>query len=151
MNTENPGPKQKRREGGQGLVEFALILPVLLLTVLLFIYFAELFHTWSGMQSAAVVAARRVSDTGSTTSVANTAQQWLSANSIDPATVAVQWRLYNADGSIKACGGPCVVEFGDLVTVELIRPFEIGVLDWRATGHLRASHQVRVQHGTWVP
>jgi len=43
------------------------------------------------------------------------------------------------------------VEFGDLVLVEVVKPFEIHVLGWRAEGELPASHQVRAQHGVWLP
>ena len=48
---------ENKCDRGQGLVEFALILPILLLTVLLFMYFAQLFNTWSGLQAGAVAGA----------------------------------------------------------------------------------------------
>lgn len=146
MDRKNP-----QRERGQGMVEFALILPILLLTALLFLYVAELFHTWSGMQTAAVAGARYVSDTGAMTNLTPVVQQALANQSVDAGSVQIQWTLRNGDGSLKICVGPCPVEFGDLITVQLTRPFDIGVLDWRATGQLRAGHEVRVQHGTWVP
>ena len=69
-----------------------------------------------------------------------------------PSDVVVVTTVLNPDGSPKVCWvEPCPVEFGDLVLVEVAKPFEIRVLGWRAEGELPASHQVRAQHGAWVP
>jgi hypothetical protein len=141
---------ENMRERGQGLVEFALILPILLLTVLLFIYFAQLFSTWSGLQ--AVAGARQASDSGSVSQVEEVVDAALVAHAVDPDDVEVTTTVLNPDGSSKACGvEPCPVEFGDLVLVELAKPFEIRVLGWYAAGELPAGHQVRAQHGAWLP
>ncbi len=143
------GPKG---EQGQGLVEFALILPILLLTTLLFIYFAQLFNTWSGLQAGAVAGARQASDTGSVTGVEAAVRDALEAHTVDPADVQITATVLNADGSPKTCWvEPCPVEFGDLVVVEVVKPFDIEVLNWRTQGKLPASHQVRAQHGVWSP
>ena len=142
----------RKREGGQGLVEFALILPVLLLTVLLFMYVAQLFNTWSALQAGAVAGARQASDSGSVAGVETVVWDTLRAHAVDPADVTVTATVLNADGSPKICPfSPCPVEFGDLVRVEVTKPFEIRVLDWRAAGQLPAGHQVRAQHGVWLP
>ena len=144
--------ERQKREGGQGLVEFALILPILLLTVLLFLYFAQLFHTWSGLQAGAVAGARHVSDSGSVSGVEDVVQKTLEAQLVDPADVKIETRVLNPDGSPKPCFvHPCPVEFGDLVVVEVTKPFEIKVLGWQAQGKLPAGHQVRAQHGVWTP
>jgi len=143
---------ESKHERGQGLVEFALILPILLLTVLLFIYFAQLFNTWSGLQAGAVAGARQASDSGSVAQVETVVRDTLRAHAVDPGDVVVVTTVLNPDGSPKVCWvEPCPVEFGDLVLVEVAKPFEIRVLDWRAEGELPASHQVRAQHGAWVP
>ncbi len=74
------------------------------------------------------------------------------AHAVDPHDVEVTTTVLNPDGSSKACGSePCPVEFGDLVLVELAKPFEIHVLGWHAEGRLPAGHQVRAQHGAWLP
>ncbi len=138
-----------KRERGQGLVEFALILPILLLTTLLFLYFAQLFNTWSGLQAGAVAGARHASDTGSVSGVEDAVKATLEAHAVDPADVDVTTTVLNPDGSPKA--PPYDVEFGDLVVVEVVKPFEIRVLTWQAQGQLPASHQVRAQHGVWTP
>lgn len=141
-----------KRERGQGLVEFALILPILLLTVLLFMYFAQLFNTWSGLQAGAVAGARQASDSGSVIKVEDVVKETLRAHAVSPDDVGVTTTVLNPDGSPKPCWvRPCPVEFGDLVLVEVVKPFEIRVLDWRAEGELPASHQVRAQHGAWRP
>ena len=147
MNNETRGDQR-----GQGLVEFALILPILLLTVLLFIYFVQLFNTWSGLQSAAVAGARHVSDTGAVSGTEDEIRQALLAHAVDPGDVGITITILEADGSPKICFvEPCPVEFGDLVLVELSKPFDIRVLSWQAQGQLPASHQVRAQHGAWLP
>ena len=144
--------KRQKREGGQGLVEFALILPILLLTVLLFIHFAQLFHTWSGLQAGAVAGARHVSDTGSLNGVENVVKETLEAQLVDSSDVRIKAQVLNPDGSPKHCFiHPCPVEFGDLVVVEVVKPYNIRVLGWRAEGKLPASHRVRAQHGAWTP
>ena len=143
---------KEKRERGQGLVEFALILPILLLTVLLFMYFAQLFNTWSGLQAAAVAGARQASDSGSVTDVEAVVRETLAAHAVDPGDVAVTVTVLDADGSPKPCpSAPCPLEFGDLVVVEVVKPFEIKVLGWQAEGQLPASHRVRAQHGAWLP
>jgi hypothetical protein len=144
-----PGPNH---EQGQNLVEFALVLPILLLTVLLFLYFAQLFNTWSGLQAAAVAGARHASDAGSVVKVEDVVRETLAANAVDPSDVKITTTVLNPDGSPKPCKvKPCPVEFGDLVLVELAKPFEIHVLGWHAGGELPASHRVRAQHGVWEP
>ena len=141
-----------KRERGQGLVEFALILPILLLTVLLFLYFAQLFNTWSGLQAGAVAGARQASDSGSVSKVEEVVKETLQAHGVGPGDVAVTTTVLNPDGSPKGCWVElCPVEFGDLVLVEVVKPFEIRVLGWQAAGELPASHQVRAQHGVWLP
>lgn len=143
------GPK---REGGQGLVELALILPLLLLTVLLFLAFAQIFNTWSGLQAAAVAGARQISDAGAVEGVEEVVRETLLAHAVEPDAVQVTVRVLNPDGSRKLCFlSPCPVEFGDLVGVELSKPFRVRVLGWQAKGQLPASHQVRAQHGLWLP
>ena len=143
---------ENKRESGQGLVEFALILPILLLTVLLFMAFAQLFNTWSGLQAGAVAGARQASDSGSVIDVEEVVKATLEAHAVDPADVDVTATVLNPDGSSKVCWvEPCPVEFGDLVLVEVAKPFEIRVLGWQAEGELPASHQVRAQHGAWLP
>ena len=144
--------KKQRREEGQGLVEFALILPILLLTTLLFLYFAQLFHTWSGLQAGAVAGARHASDTGSLSGVEDVVHKTLATHTLDPADVEIEATALNPDGSPKVCWvEPCLVEFGDMVVVDVLKPFEIQVLGWQAEGKLPASHQVRAQHGVWLP
>ena len=139
-------------ERGQGLVEFALILPILLLTVLLFLSFAQLFNTWSGLQAAAVAGARQASDSGSVSKVEAVVKDTLQAQGVDPSGVKVTTTVLNPDGSRKIClVKPCPVEFGDLVLVEVVKPFTIHVLGWEAEGKLPAGHQVRAQHGVWTP
>jgi hypothetical protein len=144
--------EQTAGERGQNLVEFALILPILLLATLLFLYFAQLFNTWSGLQSAAVAGARHASDTGSLLGVDKVVRDTLAAQAVDPAGVEVSATALNPDGSPKVCWvKPCPLEFGDLVRVEVSKPFEIHVLAWHAQGQLPARHQVRAQHGVWLP
>jgi len=142
---------EPKRELGQGLVEFALILPLLLLTVLLFLAFAQLFNIWSGLQAAAVAGARHISDTGAVSGAEEVVEATLRVHAVDPDEVAIAVTILEADGSPKYCPSPCPVEFGDLVRVELSKPFDIRVLGWQAGGQLPASHQVRAQHGVWLP
>jgi hypothetical protein len=143
---------KEKRERGQGLVEFALILPILLLTVLLFMYFAQLFNTWSGLQAAAVAGARHASDSGSVMDVEEVVKETLEAHAVDPGDVGVTTTVLNPDGSPKPCWiKPCPLEFGDLVMVEVVKPFQIRVLAWQAEGQLPASHRIRAQHGAWLP
>jgi hypothetical protein len=76
----------------------------------------------------------------------------LQAHVVDPGDVEVTTTVLNADGSPKVCWAePCPVEFGDLVLVEVRKPFDIRVLGWHAEGQLPASHRVRAQHGVWLP
>jgi len=143
---------EPKRESGQGLVEFALILPILLLTVLLFVYFAQLFNTWSGLEAAAVAGARHASDTGSVTGAADVVKETLQAHAVHTADVEITTTILNPDGSPKQCWvHPCPIEFGDLVVVEVVKSFDVRVLAWQAEGKLPASHQVRAQHGVWLP
>ncbi|HEX5825770.1 MAG TPA: TadE/TadG family type IV pilus assembly protein [Candidatus Limnocylindrales bacterium] len=51
------GPGRPRRQRGQSLAEFALILPVLLLLVLMTIDFGRLFYSWITITNSARVAA----------------------------------------------------------------------------------------------
>jgi hypothetical protein len=143
---------EDRAEQGQGLVEFALILPILLLTVLLFLSFAQLFNTWSALQAGAVAGARQASDSGSLSQVEEVVRETLLTHGVGAGDVAVTTTVLNPDGSSKVCSaGPCPLEFGDLVLVEVAKPFEIRVLSWHAEGQLPASHELRSQHGAWLP
>ena len=136
-----------RRDKGQGLVEFALILPILLLTVLAFIYLANLFHTWSALQSAAVVGARQAARSGTIVKVEKTVYSYLQDNAVDVSDVKIKVAIRSPDGHLH----PAPPRFGDWIEVRVRKPYDIEVLGWRAKGSIQGVHRLICEHGGWSP
>lgn len=107
---------------GQAMVEFALVLPILALLLLLAIDFGRVFFGWVGLQNAARIGANYASLYPLT--------DW--GDSSDP-----DWVAYNAQMAADAAGINCAIDtseppefpagtdFGDPVTVNLSCDFDL--------------------------
>jgi Flp pilus assembly protein TadG len=123
-----------RREDGQAFVEFAIVLPVLVLLVFGIAQFGLAFRNYLAITDAARVAARaaavkRTSDPcgAATTAIQNTVStgQWAQISS-----------------RITCSAGPNV---GDAVTITIRHPYSIGLPGVSASGDLTASATERME------
>lgn len=119
-------------ERGAAAVEFALILPILVVTVFGIIYFSLYFNASQGAQAAAREGARVASLRGSTAAAACTAaNDALSGVSVDEgsATVGVGNASPATSGACSSAAYPCAIGSGNVyVTVRAQVTFAIPLL-----------------------
>lgn len=127
--------KQPKRENAQGMVEFALILPVLLLIVLGLIETGRLIFIYSTVTNAAREAARYGSATGNSDNgiprfmdcaeIINAAVRVGFANSIQPGDVTITYD--NGPGTASLGGCPpdnAAIQTGSRILAEVESPFD---------------------------
>jgi Flp pilus assembly protein TadG len=123
-----------RSEDGQAFVEFAIVLPILVLLVFGITQFGLAFRNYLAITDAARVGARaaavkRANDPcgAATTAIQNTVS-------------AGQWAKIS--GSINCTAG---ADVGDPVTISISYPYEIGLPGVSASGDLTASATERLE------
>jgi Flp pilus assembly protein TadG len=123
-----------KRDNGQTFVEFALVLPLLVLLVFGMLQFGVAFHNYLGITDAARVAARAaaVKRTSNPCAAATTAIQ----NTVS----ATQWGQISSRITCvasSAVGGP--------VTITIKYPYRIGLPGFSKSGDLTANAQERME------
>jgi Flp pilus assembly protein TadG len=123
-----------RREGGQSFVEFAMVLPLLVLLVFGITQFGLAFRNYLAITDAARVAARAaaVKRTNNPCGAATTAIQ----NTVSTG----QWAQVSS--RITCIAGPDV---GDQVKITIKYPYSIGLPGVSASGDLTASATERME------
>ena len=123
-----------RRDDGQAFVEFAIVLPLLVMLVLGICQFGLAFHNYLSITDAARVGARAaaVNRTTGACSAARTAIQ----NTVS----ATQWSKIS--GRITCTAG---VNTGDQVKVTVNYPYSIGLPGFSASGNLTSSAAERLE------
>jgi Flp pilus assembly protein TadG len=123
-----------RREGGQSFVEFAMVLPLLVLLVFGITQFGLAFRNYLAITDAARVAARAaaVKRTDNPCGAATTAIQ----NTVSTG----QWAQVSS--RITCIAGPAV---GDQVKITIKYPYSIGLPGVSASGDLTASATERME------
>lgn len=131
----------QRRKGGRGqaLVEFALVIPILLLILFAIIDISRYVYSWNALNEASRAGAR----TGSValwppdcnglnreTCVKTIARNRLTAVSIDLTDVKVECQRRSSNGALSAvqvdnCGGTTPWRANDIMTVTITRPFTL--------------------------
>lgn len=131
-------PKYPRRESGQAMVEFALVLPALLLVVLGIIQFGVLFNNYLALTDAARVGARQaaVSRQGADPIAATTSRVRRAAGHLD------QGQL---DVTVTPADPGTWIQGGD-VSVTATYPYQISLLGLVVkSGHLSSTTTERVE------
>jgi Flp pilus assembly protein TadG len=123
-----------QRQDGQAFVEFAIVLPLLVLLVFGITQFGLAFRNHLAITDAARVAARAaaVKRTSNPCAAANTAIQ----NTVS----AAQWAQVSS--RITCTAGPNV---GDQVKIEIKYPYSIGLPGVSASGELTSSATERLE------
>jgi Flp pilus assembly protein TadG len=125
---------QFRSDRGQTFVEFAIVLPILVLLVFGIIQFGLAFHNYLAITDAARVGARAAAVKRTTTpcTFARTAIQ----NTVS----SDQWAQISS--RITCVAGPSV---GDQVAITINYPYSIGLPGVSASGNLTASAKERME------
>lgn len=126
-DSEPPAP-----EAGQGLVEFALVVPLILLFVLGFIAFANTFRQVTAMNNAADAGAFYASLGHPAAEVEQYVGRRLREQLVDPTEV---------DIAIS----PAVYSYGDVITVAITKTMRLDAVFWQATLPLPAQASQIVQ------
>jgi Flp pilus assembly protein TadG len=131
-----------RKEDGQGMVEFAMVLPILLAVMLGIVQFGIIFNNYETLTDASRVAARKAATARWSGDVGAAARQAAknSSGNLDQSKLGID---------IEACPPgtyPCPngasdptnwSTTGNEVTVKLTYPYSIKILDWSVkTGSL---------------
>lgn len=135
-----------RQEEGQGMVEFAMVLPILLAVMLGIVQFGIIFNNYETLTDASRVAARRAATSrfiGDNGASAVTAAKNAASN----------LNLTNAQIEISSCAPgtyPCTTQDwttpGNEVTVKLTYPYSIKILDWAVkSGNLTVIQKERLE------
>ena len=135
-----------RQEDGQGMVEFAMVLPILMAVMLGIVQFGIIFNNYETLTDASRVAARRAATSrfvGDNGASAVTAAKNAASN----------LNLTNAQIEISSCAPgtyPCTTQDwttpGNEVTVKLTYPYSIKILDWAVkSGNLTVIQKERLE------
>jgi Flp pilus assembly protein TadG len=120
-----------QREDGQAIVEFAMVLPLLVALLLGIVQFGIIFNNYETLTDASRVAARRAATSrflGDNGASARTAAKNAASNlNLTDAQIDVQSCLPPAT---YPCTPQDWTHTGDEVTVKLIYPYDIKILDW---------------------
>jgi Flp pilus assembly protein TadG len=138
--------KRIRQEEGQGMVEFAMVLPILMAVMLGIVQFGIIFNNYETLTDASRVAARRAATSrfvGDNGASAVTAAKNAASN----------LNLTNAQIEISSCAPgtyPCTTQDwttpGNEVTVKLTFPYSIKILDWAVkSGNLTVIQKERLE------
>ena len=138
--------KLLQQEEGQGMVEFAMVLPILMAVLLGIVQFGIIFNNYETLTDASRVAARRAATSrisGDTGASARTAAKSAASN----------LNLTDAQIDISSCLAgtyPCTTQDwstpGDEVTVKLTYPYSIKILDWSVkSGNLTVVAKERLE------
>jgi len=132
--TRHSAQSRFHREDGQAFVEFAIVLPVLVLLVFGIIQFGVAFHNYLAITDAARVAARAaaVKRTDSPCTAA--------ANAIEDTVSQGQWAEISS--RITCTAGP---NTGDQVKITIKYPYSIGLPGFSASGDLTANATERME------
>jgi hypothetical protein len=153
---ENRGRVQaesSRQTKGQAAVEFALVLPVLILLTAVSLQVGRVLIHWNGMWRSANTAAELLS-TGYDEGTAETMmREMLRSGMVGDGDVTITFRLEDAMGNAKCdpIGGGCEVEYGDIVVVEANKPFSVGILDYEWSEELPVTIRKKAEKGAWAP
>jgi Flp pilus assembly protein TadG len=135
-----------KREEGQGMVEFAMVLPILMAVLLGIVQFGIIFNNYETMTDASRVGARRAATSrfvGDNGASAVTAAKNAAGN-LDQTKLGVD---------VKSCAPgtyPCTTQDwttpGNEVTVKLTYPYNIKILDWTVkAGTLTTTTKERLE------
>jgi Flp pilus assembly protein TadG len=138
--------KLLRQEDGQGMVEFAMVLPILMAVMLGIVQFGIIFNNYETLTDASRVAARRAATSrfiGDNGASAVTAAKNAASN----------LNLTDAQIGISSCAPgtyPCTTQDwatpGNEVTVKLTYPYSIKILDWSVkSGNLTVIQKERLE------
>jgi Flp pilus assembly protein TadG len=171
LANSEPSPTRQRRlprgRSGQALVEFAIVLPILMLLVIGIIDFGFAFNSWGTTQNAAREAARAAAVTNSVSTIKNRAT--VAGSSIDVAAAEISLAcnrptinntFYDCtkglNGSGTCTNGPCSAPGtwhemeGDIVRITVDHPYRFrtplpSLVGLGATVTLKASIQTRYE------
>ena len=138
--------KRIRQENGQGMVEFAMVLPILMAVMLGIVQFGIIFNNYETLTDASRVAARRAATSrfiGDNGASAVTAAKSAAGN-LDQSKLGID---------ISSCAPgtyPCATQDwttpGNEVTVKLTFPYSIKILDWTVkSGNLTTVQKERLE------
>ena len=138
--------KRIRQENGQGMVEFAMVLPILMAVMLGIVQFGIIFNNYETLTDASRVAARRAATSrfiGDNGASAVTAAKSAAGN-LDQSKLGID---------ISSCVPgtyPCATQDwttpGNEVTVKLTFPYSIKILDWTVkSGNLTTVQKERLE------
>ena len=136
-----------KREEGQGMVEFAMVLPILMAVLLGIVQFGIIFNNYETMTDASRVGARRaatsrfVGDNGA--SAATAAKS--AAGNLDQTKLGVDVQSC-APGTYPCTSSQDWTTPGNEVTVKLTYPYSIKILDWTVkAGTLTTTTKERLE------
>ena len=111
--TGAPGARRSRQESGQALVEFALVLPVLILLVVGIIDFGFAFNSWNTTQNAAREGARIAAVSNSEATIKNRAKLAGGTVGIQGAEVTLQCNRPLVNGVVNNTFYDCTQNLDD--------------------------------------
>jgi len=116
---------------GQGMVEFAIVLPLLALLLVMAIDFGRVFFGWVALQNAARIGADLAAQSWKSWPTADTADEILGESRYqdliteDLTAANCNFTTPHPDPTFDDLDGDGTIEFGDLATVELRCSFEL--------------------------
>jgi Flp pilus assembly protein TadG len=137
---------KRRREEGQAMVEFALVLPVLLLVLLAIMKFGLMFENYLTLTDAVRSGARQLAiDRGTTDACTPAVQRVQSAAAgLNIPTSSITYTLSGTDTCLQSTGG---LTQGNAVTIKATYPCDLKILgfNFMSSCTLSASATERVE------
>jgi Flp pilus assembly protein TadG len=135
------------------MVEFALVLPALLLATVLFLEAGQVLFRWGGLWRSVNAGARLASTGYDVATTEALVRETLNLSMVDDEAVTITIKSEDANGTPKCApvDDTCRIEYGDIVVVEASTPFSFGILGYNYAGTLEAATRQKAERGAWSP
>ena len=133
---------KRKRETGQALVEFALVLTVLFMLLLGIFEFGRVFLEYVGLSYAMGNIAQAAARLGGADPAIQTVLERHALPPLVVKRIELTWAIADPDGTVRCTGATCRCDYGQVVQLTGHYPTQVQILGFRAQMQLRVEQAV---------